>query len=244
MSPEKQDSTSDPQWWVAESGKHHGPFTSQELLKRIRLGKINRDTLICPVGGDAWKATAENDQFNAAFESSSTTNEPTSIDSGQTLIQRLQSRPANSESLRTVFRNLLIAEISFTMLSLVLAIIGAIFVGQYAPAVETTEGSAAFDWISAAFFVFILVVLLPCQIIAWIGLFGLKNWARWLHLGLFVLVNLLYVMVSVSDFSFSWALSNSVESIGYAFSGAVLSLAFMSQLADQFLALSAASSDS
>ena len=143
-----------------------------------------------------------------------------------------------------MFRNLLIAEISLTALSLVLAIIGAIVVGQYAPAVETTESSTTFDWISAAFFVFILVVVLPSQVIAWVGLFSLKNWARWLHLGLFVLVNLLYLIVSVSDFSFGWALSGSIESIGYAFSGAVLSLAFLSQLSDQFMSSNTASVDS
>jgi hypothetical protein len=234
MRPEKQGSASVHQWWVAKSGKHEGPFTAQEVSKQIRSGEVNRETLVCPVGGDQWTVCAVNQEFKAAFESTHSTNELPSPTPAQTLIEKLQTRPSNAKALKTVFRNLLIAEISLTALSLVLAIVGAIVVGQYAPSVETTEGSTTFDWISAAFFVFILVVLIPCQVIAWVGLFNLKNWARWLHLGLFVLVNLLFLMLSVSDFSFGWALSGYVESIGYAFSGAVLSLAFISQLADQF----------
>ena len=46
------ESASENNWWVAKSGKHHGPFSKAKIAAEIRVGKTNPTTLICVVGGE------------------------------------------------------------------------------------------------------------------------------------------------------------------------------------------------
>ena len=51
------------QWWVAKDGKHQGPFPEDQIRSEVRSGKINPQTLVCPVGGHEWKAVGLLDNF-------------------------------------------------------------------------------------------------------------------------------------------------------------------------------------
>ncbi len=76
---------------------------------------------------------------------------------------------------------------------------------------------------------YLLIANLPLRIIASIGLLYLKNWSRWLYLFCCVFA---YVIGSLSEptVQVNLAFVDSAIALGYALSGAVLSLAFYGKL--------------
>lgn len=54
-------------WWVTEGGREPiGPVTTELLLKGIHAGKVPAESLVCEVGGQAWRSLTEVEPFAAA----------------------------------------------------------------------------------------------------------------------------------------------------------------------------------
>ena len=81
---------------------------------------------------------------------------------------------------------------------------------------------------------FVFLILIPAQIVAWVGMFRSRSWARWLYLALVIVTNCIVILLSISDFSMQWGLVTSVEDLGSYCAGAILALAFLSPMAKLF----------
>ena len=110
---------------------------------------------------------------------------------------------------------------------------GLVVIGQYSTELEQSE-AATWDYIVGVASVLFLVLAIPAQIIAWVGLFQLKNWARWLHLALFGIGVCISILTGIADFSMKWSLVYAVSDLAYFSTGAILALAFLSPLEKQF----------
>lgn len=226
-------------WWVAKSGKHRGPYTSTKVAAEIVSGNIKGGTLICALGGEEWIRAEDAEEFRSDFESATAPGKPAPAETANSFVNpatkiRLPEIPsATEDSLKAAFRYLLIGEIVFFALSLILSIAGeVVFVDLY-PSVERSD---FVGFIGMMFFAVLFVFILPALILSWVGLFGFKNWARWLYLSLFVIAQLLYLPLAVLDYSPSWGLAVLTADLGTACSGAILVLAFLTPLSYRFKA--------
>jgi hypothetical protein len=46
-------------WWVAADGEPQGPFSVAYISAALDSGRLAKDTLVCPVGGNAWRQADE-----------------------------------------------------------------------------------------------------------------------------------------------------------------------------------------
>lgn len=231
------ESASEDKWWVVKSGKHHGPFSKAKIATEIRAGKIKLTTLICGVGGETWVPAGEAKEFKGDFENVPPLGNPKAkvfSDSSGDIVFRIKAPTVSVTSidtLKSIFRYLLIGEIVLCVLAILLWSIGnVIFQGVY-PVVEPAE------WVVISigiFSIFYLVVLLPIAIFAWIGLFSFKNWARWLHIVLFVVGNLTSLLVTVASYEPSWRVVDLTFSLASTCTGAIIALSFLSPLSQCF----------
>ncbi len=62
------------QWYCELMGKLQGPFTSAELLQKVKLGEITQDTPVRKNDSKLFPAIEVNGLFEAAFRDKSPTN--------------------------------------------------------------------------------------------------------------------------------------------------------------------------
>ena len=74
----------------------------------------------------------------------------------------------------------------------------------------------------------------PALIAAWIGLWLMRNWSRWLYLVLVVIGHVMGLGSSLVDFSATWQFPGAVMSFGNSVGGILIGLAFFSPLALEF----------
>ncbi|HVS33521.1 MAG TPA: TIGR00266 family protein [Thermoanaerobaculia bacterium] len=55
------------QWYVAVSGKQEGPFSAEEVVRRIRAGQVPRSAHVFAQGLAAWAPVTSRAEFSAAF---------------------------------------------------------------------------------------------------------------------------------------------------------------------------------
>jgi len=58
-------------WWLAQDGKHLGPFGTDQITLDLKSGEIDLATLVCPVVGDQWEPLSDWPEFEAFADSSS-----------------------------------------------------------------------------------------------------------------------------------------------------------------------------
>ena len=60
----------DTQWHIAQNGQQEGPMTADDVLGRIRLGKLGRDDHVFGAGMDDWVKAGDHPTFAGAFGAS------------------------------------------------------------------------------------------------------------------------------------------------------------------------------
>lgn len=53
------DHIADAKWWIADGDQHDGPYSVEEIRRRLQSAELSDDRLACPVGGDEWKPITE-----------------------------------------------------------------------------------------------------------------------------------------------------------------------------------------
>ena len=147
----------------------------------------------------------------------------------------LQSKlPPSNSFLRSLFQSLLIADISLTPLALPIAFwqnsLSESWLDQAGLEMEMT----GVEMFIAALGIMLLVVILPSVIVAWVGMFRYRNWARWLYLFLIVAGYLLAIPMACFDYSLQWGLLTAIEDLVSPVQGALVAIAFLSPLASDF----------
>lgn len=80
----------------------------------------------------------------------------------------------------------------------------------------------------------ILVILMALSLVAWVGLYNLKPWSRWLFLGITIAGFALQVIFGLFDFSYRWGLISALDSSSQLLVGAILAMVFVSPLREKF----------
>ncbi len=142
--------------------------------------------------------------------------------------------PPENKTLHHYFIGLLVAEISLFVVILPIALFGGMMAEA---AIEDAGGSTELtgpEAVVAGFSCLFLVVGLPAIIASWVGLFLYKAWGRWLYLATTVTLHVLYVPISIFDFSLTWGLASALGDVGSLVSGAILAMIYLTPLANRF----------
>ena len=148
-------------------------------------------------------------------------------------VLQIQLPPSKSLQ-RSIFSSLLIADILLCFLALPIGFWqGSIYSSWLAESgleVETTD----IEMLVGALWIMLLVVMLPATIVAWVGLFQYRNWARWLYLLLMLAGNLLAIPLGCFDYSFQWGVLTAIVDLMGPVEGALVAIVFFSPLAAEF----------
>lgn len=145
------------------------------------------------------------------------------------------SLPPPNEKLTKILRGLLIAEICITVISIPLILFSGLVTEGYLEqnGLAQPESSDA-EMAVAAFSCVILIVMVACLIVSWIGLFNFWGWARWLYLGIMIGGIIIDVPISLFDLSFQWGFPAAIGGIGQLITGAIAAIILFSPIAARF----------
>lgn len=148
--------------------------------------------------------------------------------------------PPSPEQLKSLLRGLLIGEICLAVI-IIMAYAGfGFYIGfnaAYEPQLSTEqEGLTASETVVLGFSFLGLVVGLPSLVVAYVGLFRSRNWARWLYLGCMALAYVGMLPISLFQYSYAhdWGLLHALNGVAAVITGCNLSLLFFSELARTF----------
>lgn len=61
--PGQMVSTPSREWYLAEDGKSHGPYSEKEIIKMLNNNEITKDTFVWCAGMSVWKTAQETPEF-------------------------------------------------------------------------------------------------------------------------------------------------------------------------------------
>lgn len=225
-------------FWLTLQGHAAGPFSAAQIHEKLASGEIQWQTPACEVGEHHWTPIVDHPHLGPPRRPRDEAIRPQppmvprSVESvglpGPTGEQMGRDYPA----LRQVFLGLLAADIVTSIASLGLGFVGLAMepVNEFA----VNNGPSPADGLLCIG----TVILLPAIIAAWVGMWRLWNWGRWLFLGCAGAGHLFGLGTSLFDFSAQWQFPTAVGSVESTISGLLLAIAFFSPLASIFRASS------
>ncbi|MFP3941753.1 MAG: DUF4339 domain-containing protein, partial [Thermoanaerobaculia bacterium] len=54
-------------WYVAVAGQQEGPYTEEDVVSRVREGRVGRDAFVFRTGMESWVPIASRDEFSGAL---------------------------------------------------------------------------------------------------------------------------------------------------------------------------------
>ncbi len=142
--------------------------------------------------------------------------------------------PPPAERLRSVFRSFLIAEICIFVLFVPVSVMEVLVLESSLKGVPQTGTFPVAETVVAGFACLLFVILIPAIIVAWVGLFQTRSWARWLYFRVHAVGYSVMIASSLFNWSYQWGFTNSLGSVGSVITGCILSLLFYSDLARDF----------
>ena len=142
--------------------------------------------------------------------------------------------PPNKQTLHAFLKALIGAEIALGLLSIPLAVFEGMMTESVLNEIGQTTNFTDSEMLSAAFGIMFLVVLLPALIASWIGLFKLRNWARWVYLIVLCSGCLLAIPMGCFTYEVTWGLSTAIMDLMGPIEGIILGISFLSPLAQEF----------
>lgn len=142
--------------------------------------------------------------------------------------------PPDNNTLHQYFTGLVIAEIALIVLTLPVMLFSDMMTETATEdSIGASEASAP-EMAIAFFAVLLLIVYIPAVIASWVGLFNYKAWGRWLYLATTVFEYVLFLPLSIFDLSWTWGLESSLHELASTISGAILTIAYLTPLANRF----------
>ena len=138
--------------------------------------------------------------------------------------------PPNKKTLTTIFKGLLIAEISIAAMTIPILWIESQIIQDRGLVIDDPD----FNVFVSAIYALLFLIMLPVAITSWVGLFRFRNWARWLYAGLFVFANLIFIPISCFQLSVNWGLTMFISDLSSYITGAILAVIMLSPLAIEF----------
>jgi glucan phosphoethanolaminetransferase (alkaline phosphatase superfamily) len=145
--------------------------------------------------------------------------------------------PPPLDRLKIIFRALLIAEIILSVILIPMSFGYGMMLEDPNQEVATVQPTAAEIMGAVVIGGLVLVVILAflaALIVAWVGLFLYRPWARWLYVGVHTSGILFSIAFGVFDFSYQWGLIHSIETVSFFLAGCNVSLLFFSELSQAF----------
>ena len=142
--------------------------------------------------------------------------------------------PPNKQVLHALLKGLIGADVALLLLSIPLGIFEGMVTESMLNEIGKTTNFTDTEQLTAAIWIMILVVLLPAAIASWIGLFRLKNWARWVYLAAICSVFLLSIPMGCFQYDVCWGLSQAILDLEGPIKGLILGIVFLSPLAVEF----------
>ena len=142
--------------------------------------------------------------------------------------------PPNKLTLHAFLKGLLVAEIALAVLSIPLAFLEGMMTESMLNEVGMTTNYTDSEMLTGAFALMFLIVLLPAIIASWIGLFKLRNWARWVYLGVTCIAHLLAIPMGCFEYDVYWGLSRAIVDFIGPVEGLIIGISFLSPLAAEF----------
>ena len=138
--------------------------------------------------------------------------------------------PPSKNVIARIFKGLLIAEIAIVAFQFQLLFIENSIIEHQGLIIESDDSNI---FLSAMLFL-MFVVILAALVTSWVGLFRYRRWARWLYAGTLLAAIATFVPSSCFDLSVNWGFSSSVSDIGSYITGSLLTIMFLTPLADEF----------
>ena len=142
--------------------------------------------------------------------------------------------PPNKQTLHAFLKALIGAEIALGLLAIPLMFFQTMMTESAFNEIGQTTNVSDSEMLSFAFGIMFLVVLLPAIIASWIGLFKLRNWARWVYLIVLCSGCLLAIPMGCFTYEVTWGLSTAIMDLMGPIEGIILGISFLSPLAQEF----------
>ncbi len=146
--------------------------------------------------------------------------------------------PPAEEIINRVYRRLLIAEICLVVAIIPLTFFSVVIFESVSGDTRTPPiDNGLIGFIFGASCI-IFMIGIAANIVAWIGLFKYRLWARWLYLGVHISMRVIGLPFQILDTSSSWGLVSFLSDAGSLVTGAILAIMFLSPVANRFVSIS------
>ncbi len=147
----------------------------------------------------------------------------------------MSSDLASVETIDHYYRRLLVADICLVPATILLVIVSLFLPERIAgDQVSTNINDGLIGFIVGVSCAFMLLGI-AANIVAWVGLFRYRVWARWLYLGVHLSMRAIALPFAILDHSPTWSLISLVENFGSLIQGAIMAIVFLSPIANRFV---------
>jgi len=142
--------------------------------------------------------------------------------------------PPKKQTLHAFLKGLIGADVALMLLAIPLGMLEGLMTESTLNEIGKTTNFTDSEMLSASIWVMLLVVLLPAIVASWIGLFQLRNWARWVYLIAICSGYLLAIPMGCFEYEVCWGMSRAIIELAGPIEGLILGIAFLSPLASDF----------
>lgn len=232
-------------FWILLNGKAAGPFPIAQLHEMLASGEIQWHFPACEVGDKRWIPLVDQPNFGPPRKPRDVTIQATPPplmkqatldlptrsqvdDISMPLTVSAQPVAHTYRVVRRLFRRLIIADILIGTIGLALNVLA--MVHQPMDEIGNNNRPSPADGLLCVG----IAIIVPSIIAAWVGLWRMQNWGRYLYLGVVCFTHFVDLGTSLFSHSAEWQFPTAVGSVGTTVGGVLLGIAFFSPLSLTF----------